>query len=46
MIICYPYQLEGSELVSYYCEFNDAYVLLSVIFLFLVMILIWKKILW
>lgn len=51
MFSCYAYQQEGNlnpleYMTNYYCEFNDTYILLGTVFLFLILILIWKKTLW
>jgi len=46
---CYADQVTGNIsdiMINYYCEFNDVVTLVVTIFLFVLLIAIWKKILW
>lgn len=46
---CYADQVTGNIsdlMINYYCELNDVVTLIVTIFLFVLLIAIWKKILW
>ncbi len=46
---CYADQIQGNisdVMTNYHCEFNDVVILVATIFLFVLLIAIWKKILW
>lgn len=46
VLVCYQHLNDVTNLLDFYCELNDVVVGLGLIFLFLVLIVIFKKIIW
>jgi len=46
ILVCYQHLNDVTQLLDFYCEFNDVVSVLGLIFLFVVLIAIWKKIIW
>ena len=48
-LTCYANQVEGNisgVMTNYYCEITDVVIGIGIVFLFLLLIIVWKKILW
>ena len=48
-LTCYADQVEGNisgVMTNYYCEITDVVIGIGIVFLFLLLIIVWKKILW
>jgi len=49
LLTCYADQVPGNisdVMTNYYCVLDDTTIIVSLVFLFIVLIALWKKILW